>query len=187
MSKTDWRNLSIKEFAGIISSHLKDNNIDAVLVGGACVSIYSENEYLSHDLDYSSYNNIAKEIRPCLESIGFLQTAPNRFENKKCEFYIEFVTTPISLGSESPVTRFNEIDTGIGKITLLTPADCVKDRLSAYYHWHDPQSLDQALMVAKNQKINLKEIEIWSKKEKKLNEFKNFKEAYESDQQYAQE
>ena len=175
MSRIDWKNITIMEFAGIISSHLKENNIDAVLVGGACVSIYSENEYLSHDLDYSSYNNIAKEIRPCLEDIGFKQTAPNRFENKKCEFYIEFVTTPVSLGSGDPVTKFNEVDSGKGKITLLTPTDCVKDRLAAYYYWHDPQSLDQALMVARNQKINLKEIEIWSKKENKLEEFQNFK------------
>ncbi len=179
MNKIDWKNITIKEFAGIISAELQKNSIDAVLVGGACVSIYSENEYLSYDLDYSSYNLI-KEIKPCLEEIGFKQTAPNRFENKKCEFYVEFVTSPVSLGSGEPVTKFNELDTGKGKVTLLTPTDCVKDRLAAYYHWSDPQSLEQALLVARNQKINLKEIEFWSKKENKLEEYKIFKEMLKS-------
>ncbi len=148
MKKHDWKNISIKEFAEMISEELRKNKISAVLVGGACVSVYSENEYLSYDLDYSTYNNVAKDIKPCLGNIGFDQTAPNRFENRNCEFYIEFVTSPVSLGSGAPVTKFNELDTGKGTITLLTPTDCVKDRLAAYYHWNDPQSLDQAILYA---------------------------------------
>jgi hypothetical protein len=53
----------------------------------------------------------------------------------------------------------------MGYITLLTPTDSVKDRLAAYYHWNDPQALEQALMLAKAQKINLKEVKRWSEKE----------------------
>jgi len=83
MSEINRKNITIKEFAGIISAELKIYDIDAVLVGGACVSLYAENEYMSNDLDYSSCNNVANEIKPCLEDIGFKQTAPNRFENKQ--------------------------------------------------------------------------------------------------------
>jgi len=63
------------------------------------------------------------------------------------------------------------LDTGKGKVTLLTPTDCVKDRLAAYYDWSDPQSLAQALLVAGSQKINIRNIELWSKKENKIEEF----------------
>ncbi len=178
MTKINWESITIKEFAGIVSYALKKNNIDAVLVGGACVSIYSGNKYLSYDLDYSSYNTI-KEIKPCLEEIGFKQTAPNRFEIKKCKFYIEFVTWPVTLGGSKAITKFNKLDSGKGIVTLLTPTDCVKDRLAAYYHWNDPQSLEQALLVAKNQKTNIKDIEAWSEKENKSEEFKLFKKELE--------
>lgn len=44
--------ISLKEFAGYISEELRMRGIEAVLVGGACVTIYSENRYQSYDLDF---------------------------------------------------------------------------------------------------------------------------------------
>jgi hypothetical protein len=173
MSKIDWENINIKELAGIISTQLHNNDIDAVLVGGACVSIYSKNEYLSHDLDYISYSML-KDIKPCLDAIGFKQEAKNRFVKDECDFYIEFLSPPVAIGKEAPIKNFNQISTEKGEITLLTPTDCVKDRLAAYYHWGDPQSLEQALLVARRQNINIKDIEIWSKGERNLEEYKKF-------------
>ena len=174
MKKSDLENIDIKDLAGIISRQLTKNDIDAVLVGGACVSIYTKNDYLSFDLDYVSYTAV-KEIKVCLEEIGFMQKAPNRFVNENCKFYIEFVSPPVAIGHEAPIKKYNKLKTAKGEITLLTATDCVKDRLAAYYHWNDPQSLEQALMVATKQKVNMKDIETWSRKENKLNEFKKFK------------
>jgi hypothetical protein len=37
--------MSLGELAAYVSSHLRNNGIRAVLSGGACVSIYSENRY----------------------------------------------------------------------------------------------------------------------------------------------
>ena len=36
-------------------------------------------------------------------------------------------------------------ETDVGVLRLLTPMDCVKDILAAYYHWDDEQSLRQVL------------------------------------------
>ena len=62
---------------------------------------------------------------------------------------------------------------------LLTPDDSVKDRLAAYFYWSDPQALEQALMVAQAEKINIREIRRWSKQEghevKYLEFFKMFR------------
>lgn len=67
------------------------------------------------------------------------------------------------------------IDRPVGLVfRILSATDCVKDRLAAYYHWNDPQSLEQALLVAKRQKIDLREVKRWSKVEghsEKYNEF----------------
>ena len=42
----DLENIGIRELAGLISSRLRKHDIDAVLVGGACVSIYkSKNRF----------------------------------------------------------------------------------------------------------------------------------------------
>ena len=56
----------------------------------------------------------------------------------------------------------------------MTPTDSVKDRLAAYYHWNDQQALEQAIMVAKVQKINLREVKRWSEKEGHAEKYKDF-------------
>lgn len=49
-------------------------------------------------------------------------------------------------------------------LCLLLPTYSVKDRLAAYYYWNDAQALDQAVMVAQAQKINLKAVKRWSER-----------------------
>jgi len=77
------------------------------------------------------------------------------------------------VGSE-PVKKIATVRTKYGSLKLLSPTDCIKDRLAAYYHWDDPQSLEQALMVAKRCRIDLREIERWSKVEGKEEKFTEF-------------
>ena len=72
------------------------------------------------------------------------------------------------------VSSFEEIKTKSGILKLLTPTDCVKDRLAAYYHWNDRQSLDQAVWVAEVKTVDFDEIEQWSKREGKGDRFKDF-------------
>lgn len=59
---------------------------------------------------------------------------------------------------------------------LLSPTDCVKDRLAAYYHWNDKQYLDQAIMISEDNQIDIDEIHRWSEQEGKLFEFNSIKE-----------
>lgn len=47
MKEIDWGTIDIKDLAQVVSAELNKHNISAVLVGGACVSIYSHNKYLS--------------------------------------------------------------------------------------------------------------------------------------------
>lgn len=61
-----------------------------------------------------------------------------------------------------------------GTLRILSPTDCVKDRLCAFYFWNDLQGLEQAVLVTKSQQVGLKEIKRWSKVEGKEKEFKAF-------------
>jgi hypothetical protein len=161
--KVNWKNIGIKELAAIVAEKLNESGIDAILVGGACVSIYTKNKYLSGDLDFVSSASI-KEISPVLLKLGFERKSSRHFERNHCPFFIEFVSPPAALGSE-PVKEAKILKTRVGNITLLTPTDSVKDRLAAFYHWNDPQTLEQALLLVKTQEINLREINRWSEKE----------------------
>ena len=51
----------------------------------------------------------------------------------------------------------------------------MKDRLAAFYHWKDRQSLEQAVLVAKMNRTSLKELERWSINEGALDKFEIFK------------
>lgn len=56
--------------ATLVSEALRKNHIEAFLSGGAVVTIYSENEYQSWDLDFISHAD-RKKIKKVMESIGF--------------------------------------------------------------------------------------------------------------------
>lgn len=171
--RVNWKDIGIRDLAGLINKHLREHNIDAVLVGGACVSIYTRNKYPSYDLDYVTFATI-RELKPVLKQLGYEQKSTRHFEHKACPFFIEFLSPPVAIGNECPVSNFRTIKTRCGAAKLLTPTDCVKDRLAAYFHWNDPQSLEQALMTAKSQKIDLKEVKKWAVKENSRDKYEAF-------------
>jgi hypothetical protein len=164
----NWKKVGLKKLGLIVSAELKKNSIDAVLVGGACVSIYTRNRYFSMDLDFVSGFSL-RDLEPVMNRLGFKLNG-RYFERPDCRLIVEFPPPPVSIGNEFPIKKFNLIKT----LTMLTPTDCVKDRLAAYYHWNDPQSLKQALMVARAQPVNFRNIRDWSEKEGSTEKFKRF-------------
>ena len=166
--------ITIKELALIVGRKLEEHHIDAVLVGGACVSIYARNKYVSGDLDLISHEG-SRKIGAALAELGFSLERNKYYVHPHCPFFLEFLAPPVAIGAE-PVTTFSRISSRIGEIKLLTPTDCVKDRLSAWYHWNDRQSLEQALLVARARRVDLKEIARWSLDEGQGAKFALFKE-----------
>jgi len=168
------KNLPLKDLAIFISDYLCKRGIDTVLSGGACVSIYTSNKYISYDLDFvllSFYD--LKKVEKILTDIGFYEE--NRyFRHKETEYFLDFVSPPLSVGSE-PVKEISEIIKGDRTLKLLSVTDCVKDRLAAYYHWGDRQALEQAILVCRDNKVDFKEVERWSKNEGMTDKFKIFR------------
>lgn len=168
------KEMSLGELAAYVCTHLKSNGIFCVLSGGACVTIYSKNQYQSYDLDFIEQTSTSrKEIKSVLAELGFIEE--NRyFKHKNTDYFIEFPAGPLSIGSE-PIEKFNELTFETGTLSLLSPTDCVKDRLAAYYHWDDLQTLEQAKMVANYHQIDLEEIRRWSDLENQLEKFKHIR------------
>jgi hypothetical protein len=164
---------TLKALALIVCSQLNEDGIDAVLTGGAVVSIYTENRYESFDLDFISHSPISA-ISDSLLKLGFRRTKGRYYAHPETDFFVEFPSPPVAVGNK-PLREFNEIKTENGYLKLLTPTQCIMDRLAAYYHWNDQQALDQAVTVAKYEQIDFKEVEEWSIEEGMIKKYRLFK------------
>ena len=108
-----------------------------------------------------------------MEEIGFQEVA-RHFEHTDTKFLVEFPPGPLSMGEDFDIDiDQHELETGI--LRIISPTDCVKDRLAWYYHDGDLQCLSQAVLVTKDHKVDIVEIKRWSEGEGKLAEFEQFR------------
>ncbi len=163
--------MSVGELAAYICTNLRRRGIDVVLSGGSCVSIYSSGKYVSNDLDFIEAGlHSVRDIRDAMTEMGF-ERQHRHFKHPDSSFLIEFPTGPLAVGKE-PVGSIDEITFSTGILRIISPTDCVKDRLAAYFHWKDRQCLEQAVLVAGANPVDLDEVERWSKREGRSAEFR---------------
>lgn len=162
------------ELGAFIQSQLRKKGIEVILAGGAAVAIYSNNKYVSKDLDLINIFGVnRRKIREAMVEINFHEEG-RYFMHPDSQFFIEFPPGPLAIGEE-PVREIIEKKLSTGTLKIISPTDCVKDRLAAYYHWGDQQSLLQATLVAQQHKIDFDEIRRWSLTEGKLEEFERIR------------
>jgi hypothetical protein len=167
------KDMSIGELGALVCSHLEENGIRVTLTGGACVSIYTDNRYESMDLDFVEEMPVTRrKLKRALEEIGFTEKS-RYFVQPDTEFFLEFPSGPLSVGEE-PIGEIVELTFSTGRLRLISPTDCVKDRLAGFFHWNDRQSLEQALLVARDQEIDLVQIQRWSEGEGQRKKFESF-------------
>ena len=168
------KNMSQVELAAYIQDSLQKKEIKVVLSGGSAVSFYSSNKYVSKDLDLINVNfSKRSKIKSVMEKIGF-QEQGRYFVNPETQFFVEFPNGPLAVGDE-PVKEISEFELATGTLCIVSATDCVKDRLCAFYFWNDQQGLVQAVLVAKSQSVDLKEVKRWSSTEGKAREYEIFR------------
>ena len=163
---------TIAEMGAIVCEKLKQADIDCFLSGGAVVSIYTNNRYESFDLDFVSLADRTK-IKTVMLELGFEQNKGRLFIHPNSKYFVEFPGSAIQIG-ESLVRKFNKLELKGGTLKLLTPTDCVKDRLAAFFHWNDRQCLDQAVWVCLAQPVKLAEVKKWSQGEGQSEKYEEF-------------
>lgn len=143
--------------AAAVSTALEGAGIVATLSGGSAVSIYTENAYVSRDLDFVTAAGV-DELKPVLSELGFEHTGRPRlsqFEHPDVAWYLEFPPAPIAFGRLI-------VDPGdcarlrlpLGVLRIISPTQSVMDRLAAAFVWQDPQSREQAELVAAHQEVD---------------------------------
>lgn len=172
---------SLPEIAVIVSEALQRAGITATLSGGSAVTIYTQNDYLSNDLDFVT-SAMIHELEPVLKSLGFVHTGVPRlsqFSHPKVKWYLEFPPSPLAFGHLFADPKDCALlDLPVGRLRIITPTQSVMDRLAAAFAWKDPQSREQAMMVAARQKIDWKALGEWFANEgESQDEFERFREA----------
>jgi len=166
--------MAIGEIAAYVAENLRQSGINVVLTGGSCVTIYTDNRYQSYDLDFIEEGVYRrKTLADVLKNLGF-QEKGRYFTHPDTPFFVEFPAGPLAIGDE-PVSEVAHLEFATGTLRLLSPTDCVKDRLAHYYHWKDRQCLEQAVMVAQIAEVDLEEIERWSRHEGMEEEFQRIR------------
>ena len=167
--------MSVGELAAFVATQLRSNGIDVVLSGGSCVTLHSRDKYVSRDLDFvHTWYSSKRKVLEIMAGLGFREEF-GVFRHSETEFLIDFRPPPPAIGDER-IERFSEMTFATGMVRLLTPTDCVKDRLTWYYHDGDRQGLAQAQLVARVNDVDLDEIRRWSEREGQAEEFQRIKE-----------
>jgi hypothetical protein len=168
--------LSREELAALVCSSLERGGITVVLSGGSAVSIHSANAYESFDLDFVQ-TGLARRPDAVMRELGFRKRG-RHWSHPDSDYFVEFPPGPVQIG-KATITEFLERTTPFGVLRILAPTACVMDRLAAFYHWDDPQGLEQALAVARSQPVDLDRVEAWSRGERADAKFRSFRERLE--------
>ena len=91
---------TLREVIEVVSSTLEKAGITAVLVGGACATVYSGGIYTSEDLDLIIQSTPGQPaLDEAMAGIGFTRKQAQYF-HAKSDFFVEFPRGPLAIGQD---------------------------------------------------------------------------------------
>jgi len=152
---------------------LRRAGIRAVLTGGACANLYSGGAYKSLDADFVLTGSCTTEgLDGALATLGFRRER-DRYVHRLVRFFVEFPRGPLGIGEDfqiRPVWRSRRA----ARTLALSATDSCRDRLAAFYHWNDRQSLAAAVAIALRNRVTLNKVRSWSRSEGHLEGYTSF-------------
>lgn len=114
-----------------------------LVVGGSSITAYAPTVYTSMDIDFAVLSGLDKpKLRKALLEIGFAEHG-RVFQNPDTAFALDFVAeTPFV--DQQPIKTFQEMKTKYGGFKVFRLEDAIADRVAAFIHWSDSQSLEVA-------------------------------------------
>ncbi len=154
-----------------VAAALDRFSIQGVLTGGSAATIYAPDVYASMDADFVLVNFPKREqLQKALAEIGFMPSATaGMFEHPQSTFTVDFPKGPLAVGGEY-IQDTAVIERGDICLRILTPTDCVRDRLAHFYYWSDYTALNAAVGVARANplKIDIPALSAWTERESGL-------------------
>jgi hypothetical protein len=149
-----------------VAGALRKAGIRAVLTGGACAAIHTAGGYSSEDVDFILQSPPPVErLDEAMASLGFHRENDQYF-HPQTTFFVEFPPGPLGIGQDLAVKPvLKRIRASSTTLRTLSATDSCRDRLAAFYHWADRQSLDVAVMIALRNRVDMRKISEWSARE----------------------
>jgi hypothetical protein len=158
-----------------VAEALESAGIHAVLTGGACAAIHTAGGYPSEDVDFVLQSAPSqRRLDEAMAALGFRRRQDQYF-HPQTRFFVEFPTGPLGIGRDLEVKPVRKRIRSFGPaIRILSATDSCRDRLAAFYHWNDRQSLDAAVRIALKNRVEIDRIRAWSAQEGASERFAEF-------------
>ena len=166
---------TLRELAFIVCTALDREGETAVLTGGSAATIYAPEAYQSKDLDFvfTFWSALSKRSAKPLVELGFT-TKGSTYYHPLTPYTIDFPAGPLAVGEE-PIAQWDTLREGEWVLHILSPTDCVRDRLAWFLFGDDYSALEQALAVARAQPIDLEAVRRWCAAEGESARFEIFR------------
>ena len=173
------RGLGMKEVAAAVHGLLVEGGHEPILSGQACAAIYGGQAIKSRTLEFAITGFAPAKVGALMASLGFVLKEARTFSNMSCPYEVVLLAAPLRVGDDA-TDGSRMIKTSSGPLRMLTPTDCVRQRLSMFYRWGDRQALTEAVQVAKRQAVEMELVARWSEWEWATDRFQEFLRALEA-------
>lgn len=154
-----------------VCTALHDAGTTVVLTGGSAATVYAPESYQSRDADFIiTLHAIAAGL--VLTGLGY-ESQRGVYSHNLSGYTLEFPRGPLQI-ADKVITRWETRRRGDRLLHILSPNDCVRDRLLWFYGYGDRSALSAAIGVASREAIDLNIIRDWSAEMGNAREFAIF-------------
>lgn len=88
------------------------------------------------------------------------------FEHPRTRFTLDFPKGPLAVGGDY-IRETATVERANIRLRILTPTDCVRDRLAHFYYWSDYTALTAAVGVARahRERVDIENLREWTERE----------------------
>lgn len=168
-------NDDLRTIAFKVGTALIQDGIKAVVTGGSAATIYAPlaNQSRGIDLILEVYPSV-KDVEQSIAKLGF-QRAGRVYSHAQVPITLDFPDDQIHIGADQ-ILSTAILTEGPLSLHILTPTDCVRDRLASFYWYRDRSALKAALGVASLHPIDMQIVKEWSIRENEEEKFREFQE-----------
>ncbi len=129
-------------FLGLFTKILKQNGVEAILVGGEAIDVYTAGTFSTADIDLVVDNKITTE--KLLNRFGFGKKANGLWFNQDLVIVVQVITNPYS-GDLEKLRKFKVKDY---ELRVAAPEDLIQNRLYSAKFWKSNTQRDMEESIA---------------------------------------
>lgn len=156
-----FNGLSFREVAAVIAAKLAENGHEAVLTGKSCAAFYCGNASDINSIEFAIRRFEPESVFKVMSAMGFYPRDDHTFASKKIAYEVVLFPMPIAIGDDV-ANEVGVVRTKKGPLKVLTPTDCLRQRLSIYYRWGEELAFAQAVKIARSHKVDMDLVRRWS-------------------------